>query len=226
MKNSYKHELISTSTNETDRVINRCFLRKKTTKEVIHLKASQVESDSYSFIVTYQPNLRIRHENLDGHQLKTTLERHPDRVFKLEDNIPKQFLVSQETCLEHVMIILSAMYLPQSIQERLVRYISTESVKFRNRRCGRGGGLKVEVDVKVDVEQWVRIDCCCKQKGTCLVPALDCPICLTELSSGVSRMKLPCSHVFHRDCIMTWLKKNPSCPICRTKALGKTVSIY
>lgn len=227
MKGSYKHGLVSTSTTVTDRVINRCFLRKKTTEEHIHLKAFQVESDSYSFIVKYQPNLRIRHGNLDGHEIKTTLERHRDRVLKLEDSIPKRYLVSQETCVEHVMIILSAMYLPHSIQERLVRYISTESVNFsRRHRGGGGGGLKVEVDVNVNVEQWVRIDCCCKQKGACLVPAMDCPICLTELSSVVSRMELPCSHIFHRDCVMTWLKKNPSCPICRTKALGETVSIY
>lgn len=229
MKGGYKHEHVSTSTTVIDRVIHGCFLLKKTKKELSHLKAFQVKSESYSFIITYQPNLELHHGNLDGHKIKTTLRHDP--ILKLEHSIPKQFLVSQETCLEHVMIILSEMYLPPSIQERLVRFISTEFVNFSSRHREGGGGLRVEANVKVNVELWVRIGRCCKEKDTCLVPArnvtaMDCPVCLTELSSAVSRMELPCSHVFHRDCVITWLKKNPSCPICRTKALGETVSIY
>ncbi|KAL1206482.1 RING-H2 finger protein ATL70 [Cardamine amara subsp. amara] len=233
MKGSYKHEQVSTTTTVTDQVINGCFLMQRTKKELSHLKAFQIDSESYSFIITYQPNLEIRHGNLDGHKIKTPLRRDP--ILKLEHSIPKKFLDSQETCLEHVIIILSEMYLPPSIQERLALFISTEFVNFRSRhRGGRGGGgFKAEANVKVNVELWVRIECCCsKEKDTCLVPARNvkamdcCPICLTELSSAVSRMELQCTHVFHRDCVVTWLKKNPSCPICRTKALGETVSIY
>ncbi|CAN7038957.1 unnamed protein product [Brassica rapa subsp. trilocularis] len=83
----------------------------------------------------------------------------------------------------------------------------------------------------------MRIGCCNKGKkdSSCQVWAsqvkrqvaeTDCPVCLTKLSSAESRMELQCSHVFHRDCVIKWLKKNPSCPICRTNILGKTVFIY
>ncbi|XP_061337986.1 uncharacterized protein LOC133284879 [Gastrolobium bilobum] len=41
----------------------------------------------------------------------------------------------------------------------------------------------------------------------------DCSICLGEI--GSSAIGLPCSHVFHRDCITKWLMLRNSCPLCR-----------
>ncbi|CAA7025849.1 unnamed protein product [Microthlaspi erraticum] len=208
-RSSFNHEDFSTSRTLNDRVIDGCFLRKETTEQLVHFKAFQVESDSFSFSVTYQTNLEIRH-NRDGNKIETLLE-HPGPKPKLEHNIPKQFLVSKETCIDHVMIVLSEMHLPPSIQERLVQYISTESVKFRS--GGGGGGLKIDVKVEVKEERGEKRQ----------VMATDCQICLTDLYSAGSRMELNCCHVFHRDCVMKWLKRNPSCPICRAKA---TVSLF
>ncbi|XP_013623875.1 PREDICTED: LOW QUALITY PROTEIN: uncharacterized protein LOC106329781 [Brassica oleracea var. oleracea] len=51
MKSIFNHEHVSTSTTVNDRVINGCFLRKTTTKELIYLKAFQVQSDSISFAI-------------------------------------------------------------------------------------------------------------------------------------------------------------------------------
>ncbi|GMN40283.1 hypothetical protein TIFTF001_009498 [Ficus carica] len=40
-----------------------------------------------------------------------------------------------------------------------------------------------------------------------------CTICLEELSMVVTQM--PCSHVFHKECIVRWLQSSHSCPLCR-----------
>ncbi|KAK1356748.1 RING-type domain-containing protein [Heracleum sosnowskyi] len=44
-----------------------------------------------------------------------------------------------------------------------------------------------------------------------------CSVCLEDLSSGMEFNKLPCSHIFHTTCIEHWLKRNTSCPNCRTQ---------
>ncbi|UJR28085.1 hypothetical protein I4U23_009341 [Adineta vaga] len=47
-----------------------------------------------------------------------------------------------------------------------------------------------------------------------------CPICLTEFYDEETINKLHCTHLFHLQCISTWLSENDSCPTCRRKAMG------
>jgi hypothetical protein len=46
-----------------------------------------------------------------------------------------------------------------------------------------------------------------------------CTVCLEELSTthaGISyAMQMSCQHVFHRKCILRWLKESHYCPVCR-----------
>ncbi|XP_018567650.1 E3 ubiquitin-protein ligase RNF181 [Anoplophora glabripennis] len=42
-----------------------------------------------------------------------------------------------------------------------------------------------------------------------------CPICLKDHVIGEIAKKLPCKHLYHNDCIMPWLSKTNSCPLCR-----------
>jgi hypothetical protein len=43
----------------------------------------------------------------------------------------------------------------------------------------------------------------------------ECLICLTEHSVGSFSVKLPCGHLFHKDCLTEWLVKQCTCPVCR-----------
>ncbi|XP_039132280.1 E3 ubiquitin-protein ligase CIP8-like [Dioscorea cayenensis subsp. rotundata] len=45
--------------------------------------------------------------------------------------------------------------------------------------------------------------------------AVSCVICLEEFVSGDVIKRLPCSHVFHGDCIDGWFVRKDSCPLCR-----------
>ena len=42
-----------------------------------------------------------------------------------------------------------------------------------------------------------------------------CTICLSNLEVGDTYTKLCCDHVYHRECIKTWLQTKATCPICR-----------
>ncbi|KAI3776667.1 hypothetical protein L1987_46455 [Smallanthus sonchifolius] len=45
---------------------------------------------------------------------------------------------------------------------------------------------------------------------------LECAVCLNEFKDHETLRLLPkCSHMFHRDCIDTWLASHVTCPVCR-----------
>ncbi|XP_059289480.1 uncharacterized protein LOC132042999 [Lycium ferocissimum] len=48
----------------------------------------------------------------------------------------------------------------------------------------------------------------------------ECMICFEELGKERELMGMPCSHVFHGDCITTWLEIGHSCPLCRYDILA------
>ena len=42
-----------------------------------------------------------------------------------------------------------------------------------------------------------------------------CVICLSDFEIGDQVSALPCCHVFHTECIASWLKKHCQCPVCK-----------
>lgn len=42
-----------------------------------------------------------------------------------------------------------------------------------------------------------------------------CPICQEALPVGSKAKAMPCGHIFHDDCLVSWVSKNNSCPMCR-----------
>lgn len=44
----------------------------------------------------------------------------------------------------------------------------------------------------------------------------DCAVCLDSIKSGDMIQKMEdCNHSYHADCVRHWIRRNPSCPMCR-----------
>jgi predicted RNA-binding Zn-ribbon protein involved in translation (DUF1610 family) len=48
-----------------------------------------------------------------------------------------------------------------------------------------------------------------------------CPICFDEYTLKEEVDKLPCSHSFHHQCILDWLQRHGTCPVCRKTLDGQ-----
>jgi hypothetical protein len=56
---------------------------------------------------------------------------------------------------------------------------------------------------------------CKKNEKTNKIENPNCCICLSDISNGEDTVLLPCGHLFHDPCVLEWLNKNNTCPICR-----------
>ena len=45
----------------------------------------------------------------------------------------------------------------------------------------------------------------------------ECIICFNDYKSDDKLAELECNHIYHDHCIIRWLQKDLSCPICRTQ---------
>ncbi|GAU18493.1 hypothetical protein TSUD_366760 [Trifolium subterraneum] len=46
--------------------------------------------------------------------------------------------------------------------------------------------------------------------------AMTCSVCLVEFLVGSKAIQLPCSHIYHDECIMSWFDRSKNtCPMCR-----------
>ncbi|XP_040379775.1 E3 ubiquitin-protein ligase ATL41 [Oryza brachyantha] len=75
-----------------------------------------------------------------------------------------------------------------------------------------GGGLDAKQLGALPVFTWGS-----SSPATAEAAAVQCAVCLGEMEDGELGRLLPaCHHVFHAECIDTWLTVSSTCPVCRT----------
>ncbi|KAE8672659.1 RNF181 protein [Hibiscus syriacus] len=42
-----------------------------------------------------------------------------------------------------------------------------------------------------------------------------CAVCMDDFEEGIEGKRMPCQHLYHKDCILPWLELHNSCPVCR-----------
>lgn len=52
-----------------------------------------------------------------------------------------------------------------------------------------------------------------------------CIVCLDPLVDGEKIIKLACEHVFHANCVRTWLSDHSLCPLCKADAFGRDLKV-
>ena len=52
-----------------------------------------------------------------------------------------------------------------------------------------------------------------------------CPICSEDFVVDETTLCLPCSHLFHKNCVMQWLESKKTCPICRYEMTNSVSTI-
>ncbi|XP_072954677.1 uncharacterized protein [Typha angustifolia] len=64
-----------------------------------------------------------------------------------------------------------------------------------------------------------------KQKAAADEEHAECCVCLSRYEEGEVIRKLPCHHLFHRECVDRWLALHRrTCPLCRVDIDGQLVS--
>ena len=61
----------------------------------------------------------------------------------------------------------------------------------------------------------------CKKDKKGKIELPQCCICLTDIGKGEETVLLPCGHMFHWQCCLTWLKSKNTCPVCRFELPGE-----
>ena len=52
----------------------------------------------------------------------------------------------------------------------------------------------------------------------------NCVICMEDFKNGDISTNLPCLHMFHTNCIQTWLNTQNTCPICKFELTEENIN--
>ncbi|XP_059442943.1 uncharacterized protein LOC132175124 [Corylus avellana] len=140
--------------------------------------------------------------------------------------MPRDLLMKGSTSWSSISNMLSQMDVPYNFQPFMIQKISTfarELACEADSMCRKTIPMVVALTVALGTQQQGLSPSVRASKSS--VEALEkvkiegfptqCVVCLEDILMGSEAARMPCSHVYHGDCIVNWLKKSNLCPLCR-----------
>lgn len=118
-----------------------------------------------------------------------------------------------------IVFLMSAFFILAAISFYIRRCVVSSNALARNRnRDASGGGSRKQGLDPVEIETFPVIVYSAVKHLKIGKGDLECAVCLGEFYDFETLRLLPkCHHVFHHDCINTWLAAQVTCPVCRAK---------
>ncbi|KAJ8773760.1 hypothetical protein K2173_006410 [Erythroxylum novogranatense] len=183
------------------RLFRRSF---KGRKLLVHEFSEELRTSTFTYIGRLR-NPKGSFGKSDAHVIKNALETIRGVVFGVSEK-GREYLrlfleleTTQEVVFEERDLLNRSIYHERDLRDRCVREACLQ-LERKNSRMVRTKGEELKLEsVQVDKKA-------CDQ----------CAICLENMKGSATRM---CSndHLFHGKCIVMWLAKNSSCPVCRSE---------
>lgn len=116
-------------------------------------------------------------------------------------------------------IIVSVVLLVVGIVVLVVIHICVVSRAFRDDSMNEAGSTATRLDPipSMNPEDIKKLPCFDYRVDANV--SVECAVCLDSFNGGEKcRILGKCNHIFHAECIDSWLMKTAACPICRTDA--------
>ena len=133
-----------------------------------------------------------------------------------QQDVPQQTNTNQQFNQMPFFIPLFSFFQPQFVSPQQYEEMANQSFQNYqqqeiNKKAPTAQKALAELPVCKLTPQRKQIlsQCCCEeQQGTCSV-------CICDFEENEDLLRMPCGHLFHKDCIMPWIKDHNSCPTCR-----------
>ncbi|KAJ0246610.1 RING-type E3 ubiquitin transferase [Hirschfeldia incana] len=100
---------------------------------------------------------------------------------------------------------------------RLLRHLASENTSGSSSSSSSSSSKSSDIDSIPTIQISSSILCSDPDPDSVLL----CAVCKEDFAVGESAKKLPCSHIYHSDCIVPWLSDHNSCPLCRFELPAK-----
>ncbi len=155
-------------------------------------------------------NTNNNNNNINSSNIDTTL----DLLRTLNNNINRQIRLTEQITINGLIL----QYLRNYLIERNIRNLRNYNNYMNNiinqlmindtNNYGNPPAAKKEIE---KLKKCIINDKQLKEFGI----ENSCAICKDEFKIGEKCLLMPCKHHFHENCLMPWLTKRNSCPVCR-----------